>query len=78
MSAAAIIQLLVTFGPSAIQLIDTLITKVQTKGDVSAAEWAALSSDLRRTAKDRMAAQLQAAGIALDSPQAIALLAAAS
>lgn len=54
MSAALIAQLLATFGPSAIQLIDTLIQKIEAKGDVSAAEWTTLSASVRTTAKDEM------------------------
>lgn len=78
MNAALIAQLLATFGPSAIGLIDTLITKIQTKGEVSAAEWVALSADLRRTGKDIMLAALAQAGIDPNSTQGQALLAAAS
>lgn len=63
MSAALIAQLLATFGPSAIQLIDTLIQKIEAKGDVSATEWATLSVSVRTTAKDEMIKVLTGAGI---------------
>lgn len=76
MSAAAIATLIETFGPEAIKLVDGLIVKIETKGDVSATEWAALRASGTQTAKDRMTAMLQQAGVALDSPQAVALLAA--
>jgi len=75
MSAAVIIQLLETFGPSAIKLIDGLILKFETKGDVSAAEWASLRADRQQTAKDRMTAMLTQAGIDLNSDQAKAFMA---
>lgn len=76
MSAVTIAALIDTFGPDAIKLIDGLIVKIETKGDVSAAEWAALRSSGTQTPKDRMTAMLQQAGVALDSQQAVALLAA--
>ncbi len=78
MSAALIIQLLATFGPSAITLIDGLIKKVETKGDVTPDEWATLTASVRQTGKDRMLIVLQTAGIDPASSQGIALLAAAS
>lgn len=76
MTAAAIISLIETFGPSAIKLVDGLIVKLETKGDVSAAEWAALRADGKQTAKDRMLAMLQQAGVDPNSDQGKALLAA--
>lgn len=78
MSAALIAQLLATFGPSAISLIDSLITKIETKGEVTAAEWATLTADVRQTGKDRMLVVLKTAGIDPASAQGAALLAAAS
>lgn len=78
MSAALIIQLLATFGPSAIKLIDDLIVKIETKGDVTAAEWQTISAAVRQTAKDRMLTVLNSAGIDPTSPQGLAMLAAAS
>lgn len=78
MSAALIAQLLATFGPSAVQLIDQLIVKIETKGDVTADEWKAMRTSAQQTAKDRMLIQLQSAGIDPASPQGVAMLAAAA
>ena len=75
MSAALIVQLITTFGPGAVTLIDGLIEKWHNKADVTPAEWAALSAALRVSARDHMAARLTAAGIALDSEAAKSLLA---
>ena len=74
MSTALIIQLLAQFGPPAIALI-TALFNTQTAGQVSAAEWATLMASLNQSSQDRMRAQLVAANIPLDSPQAVALLA---
>ena len=78
MSAALVAQLLATFGPSAVQLIDTLIQKIETQGTVTATEWATLKTSALQTAKNRMALALTAAGIDPASAQGVALLAAAS
>ena len=78
MSAALIAQLLATFGPSAITLINTLITKIEANGSVTAAEWATLSASVTQTAKQRMQLALSEAGIDPTSPQGVALLNAAS
>lgn len=78
MSAALIAQLLATFGPSAIQLIDTLIAKISANGAVTADEWTTLKASISQSAKDRMLVQLKAAGIDPSGPQGVALLAAAS
>lgn len=78
MSAALIAQLLATFGPSAITLIDGLIKKIEAKGDVTTDEWTILSTSVRVTSKDVMLAALKQAGIDAASPQGVALLAAAS
>lgn len=78
MSAALIAQLLATFGPSAVQLIDQLIVKIETKGDVTVDEWKTMRVAAQQTAKDRMLLQLQAAGIDPTSAQGVAMLAAAS
>jgi sensor domain CHASE-containing protein len=75
MPVSLIITLLTTFGPSAVQLITSLINKWETNGTVTAAEWATLSASLTQTAKDRMKLQLTAAGIDPASPQGVALLA---
>lgn len=78
MPVTLIVQLLATFGPSAVSLIDKLVAKWETNGTVTAAEWAELRSMATQTAKDRMLIQLQAAGIDPASAQGQALLAAAS
>jgi hypothetical protein len=72
---ALILQLLTTFGPSAIALIDTLIAKANASGTVTPEEWASLSASLKLNAADHMTAQLTAAGIPLTDPHAVALLA---
>jgi len=71
MDAALIVQLIIQVGwPLASKLID----KIQTGQDVTPADWEVLKGLASQTAQDHMKAQLTAAGIALDSPQAIALL----
>lgn len=75
MSAALIASLLATFGPSAINLITQLITQIENKQDVTAAQWATLAVSLNQTAQQQMLAQLKAAGIDSASPQGVALLA---
>jgi hypothetical protein len=75
MSAALIIQLLATFGPSAIQLIDTLIAKVNANGVVTPDEWNAIRTAAQQSSKDRMRLQLQSAGIDPTSPQGVTMLA---
>lgn len=75
MPPIVIAQLLAQFGPPAVTLIDGLITKWQTQSVVTPEEWAALSASLKQTAADHMTKQLQAAGIALDDPKSLALLA---
>lgn len=69
MNPVLIAQLLATFGPAAVQLIDTLIQKIHTSGTVTPEEWASLRTQALQTAKDRMLLQLQAAGIDPTSPQ---------
>lgn len=75
MPAALIIQLLATFGPSAVALVTTLISKWESSSSVTPEEWAALVAQLKMTASDQMTAQLNAAGIPLTDPKAVALLA---
>lgn len=77
MNPALIAQLLATFGPSAITLIDGLIKKIEAKGDVTSDEWAILSSDVRKSSSDVMLEALKEAGIDPTSQQGITLLAAA-
>lgn len=76
MEAAAILELIEEFGPSAIDLVTFLIAKVETNGSVSSTEWAAQITALKRTATDEMTDRLKAAGIDPASPQGVALLAA--
>jgi sensor domain CHASE-containing protein len=75
MPISLVVALLTAFGPSAAELIKELISKWETNGTVSSAEWAALSASLTQTAKDRMKLQLIAAGIDPASPQGVAMLA---
>jgi hypothetical protein len=78
MSAALIAQLLVTFGPSAISLIDTLIAKIEQGGTVSSAEWAQMSADARRSAKDILLTRIAAAGLDPNDPKVATLVSMAS
>jgi hypothetical protein len=78
MPISLIIQLLSTFGPSAVNLITTLIAKWETNGTVSSAEWTTLIASINQNAKALMAAQLKAAGIDPASPQGQAMLALAN
>jgi hypothetical protein len=75
MSAALIIQLLTTFGPSAVNLVTTLINQIESNQSVTAAQWATLAAALQQTARDRLTLQLQSAGIDPTSTQGVALLA---
>ena len=74
MPIALIVQLLTTFGPSAVQLISTLISTWESNGIVTAAQWTTLAASLTLTAQDQMKKQLLAAGIDPTSPQGIAML----
>lgn len=76
MPIAAILALIQEFGPSAVDLVTFLISKFETNGAVSSAEWAAQITALKRTASDEMTDRLKAAGIDPTSPQGVALLAA--
>ena len=80
MPISLITQLLVTFGPSAVSLIDKLIEKWATGSDtpVSPAEWQELRNAASQTAKDRMILMLAKANIDINSDQGKALIAAAS
>lgn len=75
MSAALIANLLATFGPSAVQLIDTLIVKIEQKGDVTAAEWQQMSADARRSASDILKTRIAAAGLDPNDPKVQQLIA---
>lgn len=76
MTGAMIAQLLLTYGPSAIALVEKLIATWSAKW--TQADIDALKALMNQTAADRMKAQLVAAGVPLDSPQALALIAQAS
>lgn len=75
MPIALIVQLVTLLGPGAYKLISQLIAKWETNGNVSQAEWDALVAEISLSPTDHMIAQLNAAKIPLDSPQAVALLA---
>ena len=74
MPVTLIIQLLTTFGPSAVQLITSLIGKWETNGTVTAAEWSTLTASLSLNAQSQMLAMLAKAGIDPASPQGVAML----
>ncbi|HSS99979.1 MAG TPA: hypothetical protein VLK33_23250 [Terriglobales bacterium] len=78
MPITLIVQLLTTFGPSAVSLIDKLVVKWETGGTVTAAEWSEIRTLALQSARDRMTAMLAKSGIDPASPQGVALLAAAS
>jgi len=75
MPITLIVQLLTTFGPSAVSLISTLIASWESNATITAAQWATLTASLNQTAHDKMLAQLTAAGIDSASPQGVAMLA---
>lgn len=77
MPAALIIQLLTTFGPSAINLVNQLISMVESNANVTSAQWATLIAEIQGSnATTEMAKQLAAAGINSTDPRYIALIAA--
>jgi hypothetical protein len=78
MGVAEIVQLLITFGPAGIDLVEKLIAKFEQGGPVTSAEWVEMRKAGEQTSKDRMIAVLIKAGADLNSDQAKALIAAAS
>lgn len=68
-------NLIISVGIPAAQKIIEMFSKASLPMQ---AEWDALKALASTKAKDLMAAQLTAAGIALDSPQGVAMLALAS
>lgn len=74
MTASAIVALIEEFGPTAIGLVTNLINLVESKSNVTAAQWASLTASLSKSANDLMLARLQAAGIDPNSAQGKALL----
>lgn len=67
--------LLITYGPQGIDLAEKLWTKWSTKAPVTAQDFTDLRALVNQTATDRLKLQLTKAGIKLDSPEALALLA---
>lgn len=66
------IPLLIQYG---FPLAEDLFNKWTSGGNVTAADIADLKAKLQVTAQDQMKARLTAAGIPLDDPKAVALLA---
>lgn len=58
-----------------IPFTEYLVNKIATKEDVTPAEWAELKALANLTARQELINKLNAAGIPLDSQQAVALLA---
>lgn len=78
MPIAAIIGLLATYGPGAVQLVTKLIALFESGSSVTSAQWATLIADLKVTAVDRLKAELTKQGVDLTSPLAVSLIAQAS
>lgn len=78
MEIAYIVQLLITFGPAGLDLVEKLIKKFETGGPVTSAEWADMRTVGLDNGKDRMIAVLTKAGVDLNSPMAVALITAAT
>lgn len=76
MPIAAILALIQEFGPSAVDLVTFLISKFETNGAVTSAEWAAQITALKRTATDEMLDRLKANNVDPTSALGISLLAA--
>lgn len=75
MDWALVAQLIVNIGlPAA----EKLVEKWENKSPVTLADFQEVRDAAKQTAADRMKVQLQAVGISLDDPKAIALLALAS
>jgi hypothetical protein len=75
MTPAIIIQLIATYGPSAINLITQLIALAESNTTVTSSQWATLISSIATTtAQTEMAKELAAAGIAPTDPRYIALV----
>lgn len=76
MSWAVLIQLILQFGPPALDLAQKLISKWNSTDPVTAADIEELKRLGQRTPRQALIDALNRAGVPLDSPQAIALLAA--
>ena len=75
MTWSVLVSLLVQFGPSAFDLAKKLIEKWNSTDPVTAADIDELRKLGQRTSRDAVVESLVRAGIPLDSPQAVALLA---
>ena len=75
MPIALIVSLLQTFGPSGVQLVTLLISKWETSGTVTAAEWADVTTKAAVTSQDQMKLMLVKAGIDPASTQGATMLA---
>lgn len=71
----ALIPLIVTYGPQGVALAEKLWKLWTSKAPPTQADFDSLRALANQSAADRLKVQLAAAGIALDSPQAVALLA---
>lgn len=72
MPAQVLIPLLAQYG---IPFVTQMITLWESKANVTLDQWNALLVQTQQTPQDRMKAQLTAAGVDLNSAQAVALLA---
>lgn len=75
MSGAAIESLIEAFGPGAISLITTLINKIEQGGSVTSTEWAAMVAQASKTATDILKSRVAAAGMDLNDPKVLQLIA---
>ena len=75
MSFAALTGLLVQFGPAAFSLAESLISKWNSTEPVTLADLEELRKLGQRSSRDATLEALLRSGVALDSPQAVALLA---
>jgi uncharacterized protein (UPF0297 family) len=75
MSWNLLISLMAQFGPAAFDLAKKLIEKWNSSDPVTLIDIEELRSLGRRTSRDALVESLVRAGIPLDSPQAVALLA---
>ena len=75
MTIAMLTQLLIQFGPKAFDLASALIAKWNSPDPVTVADIEELRKMGQRTPRDAVIDSLNRAGIPLDSPQAVAMLA---
>lgn len=74
MSAAVILQLVTTFGPSAVQFVTQLIQLAESNANVTSAQWAALIASLEQKPSDVATSALQNAGVDTTTPGAQAVI----